>query len=228
MSPKRSDSCRRLWHEQDIQTRKFWLYLDFIEGLTVAQLYILQSGRTEWSDAGRFESAAGVPLSEAGAAAVREILEELRGREIMMVYSSSEPAECQTAQIAADQLGVKRVCREELRDLDYGLWQGLLVEEVRHRYAKAYRQWREVPSDGRPPGGESFREAQERIVQGVRKIAKRHKDKSLLLVLKPIAAALLKCWATGQDLSTIWQHVQWPAAWTLYNVDGNSLEGRSS
>jgi probable phosphoglycerate mutase len=185
----------------------------------VATIYILQSGRTEWSDVGRFESTVGVPLTEAGAAAVREILEELRGRGIAAVYSSSEPAECQTAQIA------KRVCREELRDVDYGLWQGLLVEEVRHRYAKAYRQWREAPADGRPPGGESFAEAQERLAEVVGRIAKRHKDKSGLLVLKPIAAALLKCRLAGQDLSTIWQHVEWPAAWTAYNINGSPPEG---
>lgn len=191
----------------------------------MATVYILQAGRTEWSDAGRFESAVGVPLTEAGAAAVREILEELRGRSITAIYSSSEPAECQTAQIVADQLGIKRVCREELRDVDYGLWQGLLVEEVRHRYAKAYRQWRDAPADGRPPGGESFSEAQERIFEAVWKIAKRHKDKSVLLVLKPIAAALLKCRLTGQDLSTIWQHVQWPAAWTVYDINGTPTEG---
>jgi phosphoserine phosphatase len=140
------------------------------------QLYVLQSGRTEWSDQGRFESAAGMPLTEVGAAAVREILEELRGRDIEAVYSSTEPAESQTAQIAADQLGIKRVRCEELRDLDYGLWQGLLVEEVRHRYAKAYRQWHESPAESRPPGGESFAEAQERILTAAQKITRRHKS----------------------------------------------------
>lgn len=170
------------------------------------------------------KSAAGVPLTEAGTAAVREILEELRNRNIAAVYSSSEPAESQTAQIAADELQVKQHCREELRDVDYGLWQGLLVEEVRRRYAKAYRQWREDPSEGRPPGGESFAEAQQRIVQGVRKIVRKHKEDNVLLVLKPIAAALLKCRLTGLGLARLWEHVQWPAAWTSFEIGGGQFE----
>ena len=193
----------------------------------MATLYILQAGRTEWSDAGRFESAVGVPLTEAGAAAVRAILEELAGRDITAVYSSDEQADCQTAQIAADVLGVKRHCRQELRDVDYGLWQGLLIEEVRRRYAKAYRQWREAPAEGRPPGGESFPEVQERIGRAVRKIARKHKGRSVVLVLKPIPAALLNCRLTGQNLSTIWQQVDWPAAWTAYDIDAGPEASQS-
>ena len=191
----------------------------------MATFYIVQAGRTEWSDAGRFESAVGMPLSEAGAAAVREVVEELRSRSIVAVYSSDEMADCQSAQIAADVLQVKHYCRNELHDLDYGLWQGLLVEEVRHRYAKAYRQWRDAPVDSRPPGGESFAEAQERISGAIRKIARKHKGRSVLLVLKPIMVALLNCRLTGQALASVWQQVELPSAWTSYEIDAKPEAG---
>ena len=185
----------------------------------MAMLYVLQAGCTEWNGAKRIESVAGAPLSEEDAAAVGEIVEELTDRQIKAVYASQGASEGQAAQIAGGRLKLKWQRREELRELDYGLWQGLLVEEVQQRYGKLYRQWREAQDGARPPGGETFAETQKRICQAVGKILKRHRGQNVLLVLRPVAAGLLKCHLAGEGTSAVWESINWSGAWAEYDLD---------
>ena len=56
----------------------------------MATLYVMQAGRTEWSQQNRIDSIAGAPLTEDGAAAAREIAAELRGRGITALYRLAE------------------------------------------------------------------------------------------------------------------------------------------
>jgi broad specificity phosphatase PhoE len=185
----------------------------------MAMLYVLQAGHAEWNGAKRIESVAGAPLSEEETAAVGEIVEELADREIKAVYASQGASEKQTAKIAGGRLKLRWHRREDLRELDYGLWQGLLVDEVQQRYGKLYRQWRQAQDGARPPGGETFAETQTRICQAVAKILKRHRDQNVLLVLRPMAAGLLKCRLGGQGPSDVWESVNWSGTWAGYDLD---------
>jgi phosphoserine phosphatase len=190
----------------------------------MAALYVLQAGRNQWSDANRIESAVGVPLSEAGAAAIQQIAEELADKNIEAIYAPPGESERQTAQIVAGKLKVRTRTNEDLRELDYGLWQGLLVSEVKQRYAKVYRQWQEAPLTACPPGGECFPDAQERLCQAVARILKRHRGRSVLLVLQPVAAALLKCRLFGLGCSAVWENVDLLSTWTSYETDRLDFE----
>ncbi len=189
----------------------------------MAILYVLQSGRTDWDDAKRFESAAGAPLSEAGAAVVHELAEVLAAKPIKAVYSSPSESDSQTAGIVAQRMNLKPAGRPELRELDYGLWQGLLVGEVKHRYGKVYRMWRESPDVTCPPGGETFHDAQDRCWGAVRKVIKRHRGRDVLIVLQPLAAALLNCKLLGEGVERIWENVDWLATWRQYDLERISL-----
>jgi probable phosphoglycerate mutase len=111
-----------------------------------------------------------------------------------------------------------------LRELDYGLWQGLLESEVKQRYGKVYRQWQEAPLTACPPGGEAFPDAQARICQAVACILKRNRGRNVLVVLQPVAAALLKCRLNRLDCSTVWDNVDCLGAWASYDADGIDLE----
>jgi broad specificity phosphatase PhoE len=51
-----------------------------------------------------------------------------------------------------------------LREIDTGLWQGLTFEEARQRYPREYAERERDLVDYRFPGGESFRELQQRVV----------------------------------------------------------------
>ena len=50
-----------------------------------------------------------------------------------------------------------------MQNLNQGLWQGMLVEDVRHKQPKVYRQWQEQPENVCPPEGEMLEQADERV-----------------------------------------------------------------
>ena len=131
---------------------------------------------------------------------------------------SPNESDRQTAQIAADVLGVRPRIDADLRELDYGLWQGLLVEDVKQRHARAYRQWMEAPTSVCPPEGETLEEAAKRLDGALQRILKRQRGRTVLLVVHPVAAGLLRCRLAGSDLSNIWDCVNWPGAWEQYDT----------
>jgi broad specificity phosphatase PhoE len=102
--------------------------------------------------------------------------------------------------------------------LDFGLWQGLTMDEIKHRQPKLHKQWLESPSGVRPPGGETLEETQQRICRTVREILKKSKAPSPVIVLRPVALGVLQCHLESIPLDAIWQREAKDLAWKRYEV----------
>lgn len=190
---------------------------------TTLKLYLIRTGRTTWEEQSRVDSTAGAPLTDEGTKVVLETAAQLAGLSIGTIYAGSGEAERQTAKLLADTLGVKVKTDPQLRELDYGLWQGLTHEEIKRRNPKVYRQWNECPASVRPPEGETLAEAQQRLIEATRGIIKRSKDAPVPLVLRPIVLALLRCALLGHDPADLWKNVDPNFAWCSYEINGDLL-----
>jgi len=172
----------------------------------MARMYVIQTGRTVWDEQARIESASGAPLADAGRRDVQVAAAELDVLSITTIYASNGQAEQETARALAERVGAKVRTRKELRELDYGLWQGLTEAEIRHRQPKLFRQWSDAPNSVRPPGGETLPEALDRLKRAVRDIVKRHRNGNAVIVLRPVARALVKCLNNGGEMEGLWQY----------------------
>lgn len=191
----------------------------------ISKLFVVQTGQTIWEVQDRIESVPGAPLTEVGASSVEHAAGELAqcGSPLGAVYACDGESERQTASLVAQTLGGKLRTEPELRELDYGLWQGLTRQELKRRQPKMYRQWAEAPSSVRPPGGETLEEAQERLKSAIKSILKRHKGNAPVLVLRPVAVGLLRCMVTHDSVEQIWEHVDNEFTWGSYEMDSMSL-----
>ncbi len=193
----------------------------------MTKVYAIQTGQTTLEQQSRVESAAGAPLTEEGAISVRTAaleLNDLQERGFSAVYACTlGEAEHQTAELVADVLGLKIRNNDALHELDYGLWQGLTVDEIKHRQPSAYRQWMKAPASTRPPEGETLDEAQQRLRKAMRQIMRRNKNDDILLVLRPVLMGLLKCLSLDQVLDNLWLHVDPAFRWSCYEVNERSL-----
>ena len=97
------------------------------------------------------------------------------------------------------------------------------VGEIKHSQPRAYRQWTKSPVSVRPPEGETVQEAQDRLRAAAKAILKRQKNGAALLVLRPVALGLLKCWTEHVELAKLWQHVDMTFRWGCLEVDVESL-----
>ncbi len=189
----------------------------------MSRFYVLKTGQTVFDTQDRIESAGGSALTDEGAAAVRQAAVEMAGKDIDVIYSSEGEAEHQSAQEAGKLLQLKVRAAPDLHELDYGLWQGLTLSEIRRRQPKVYRQWIEAPMTVCPPGGETLADAQQRICKTLKGILKRHKDETPLVVLRPVATGLVRCALERKDTETIWQQMEGDLGWCSYEMNLEAL-----
>ncbi len=187
----------------------------------MTEFLAMQTGQTAWQQEDRLEPPSGAPLLDEAAEEIRRVARELSDRTLGAAYAAAGEAEQATAALAAKALGVKVRIRKGLGELDYGLWQGLTLEEIRRRQPKVYRKWTADPSSVRPPEGETVEDARSRLSRTVRDILRRHKKGRALLVLRPTMMGLLGCIAEGDPDEQLWAHVRSAEQWETYDIDFN-------
>ncbi len=189
------------------------------------QVYLIQTGQTTWTN-DRVESLAGAPLTEQGALDMAAVAGEIAAEnKIDIVYTGIGETEHKAAALAAKIFGVKVRANKELHELNFGLWQGLTYEEIKRRHPKVYKQWTEAPASVHPPDGESFAEAYHRLRRAMKGILKRNRDKTVLMVLRPVIAGIMRCVLAGESVDNIRRHSDPQFRWARFEVNQDSFAG---
>jgi probable phosphoglycerate mutase len=182
------------------------------------RIILIRPGTTDYDSQGRIQGTLDIPLNEQGSLEASRLAEQLRGEAIETLYApDSEPA-CQTAQAIAAGLGVKLKRLDQMQNLDHGLWQGMLIDDVRRKHPKVYRQWQEQPESVCPPDGEMLSAAEERVRTAVVKLLKRHRDGVIGLVLPEPLASLLRAFVKHTAVGDLWKAAGENAWWEVLEV----------
>lgn len=189
----------------------------------MAKIFVIQTGQTSWEAQERFESVAGTPLTVDGENHVQASLEELSEQGIDSLYAADGEPERQTAELLSRSINVRIREIPQLREMDFGLWQGLTGDEVKRRQPRMYRLWTESPDSVRPPGGETLAEAQQRVSNALRQILKRNKSQTMLLVLRPMVSGLLRCRISSEERNSIWKVLGSGFTWGSYEMGSDAL-----
>ena len=187
------------------------------------KLILIQTGQTIWEPESRLDSLSGQPLSDLGQQQINEISDTLARIEPSIVYTSTGLAQLQTAEILAPAFDVKIKTDQRLDEIDYGLWQGLTVDEIKRRQPSLYKQWVDAPLSVRPPGGETLEEASQRIVECFEEILrKERKPSTVAMVFRPISLAILRIALEDRSLDGLWNFVNPDLAWICYTPQEES------
>ena len=111
------------------------------------EIVVVRHGETEWSLAGRHTSRTDLPLSEAGRRRALALAPELSQRSFSLVLTSPLRRARETCELAG--FGAAAEVFDDLREWDYGDYEGLTTSEIRARNPD-WNLWR----DG-CPGGET-------------------------------------------------------------------------
>ncbi len=129
----------------------------------MTRVVLVRPGTTDFDEQRRIKGNLDIPLNEFGTDQIARAANELASEGIEAVYSSPCQAAEETARVLAQALGVKAKSVPNLRNLDHGLWQGKLIDEVKATQRKVYRQWQEQPETVCPPEGEMLESARLRV-----------------------------------------------------------------
>jgi broad specificity phosphatase PhoE len=122
----------------------------------------------------------GVGLSEKGRAEIAAIAEHLADGKIDAIYSSPLQRTRETAEILADRLGLPIGYRDDVIELDFGEWTGLTADEIRKD--ERWQLWSSCRSIAATPGGESWRQVQDRVVGALFDLHRLHPAGNLVVV----------------------------------------------
>jgi probable phosphoglycerate mutase len=169
------------------------------------QIILIRPGSTEYDQQGRIQGTLDIPLSDEGRREVNRLMDELRGHPLDMIYVTLCQAAQETGKAIAEALDVKLKKLNKLRNLDHGLWQGMLIEDVKTKQPKVYRQWQEQPETICPPGGEMLSTAQARVREAMARLVKKHKEGLVGLVAPEPLASLICSVLKHHELGDLWK-----------------------
>ena len=167
-------------------------------------ILLVRAGKTDYDCQNRIQGTLDLPLSEEGWQEVAELAESLHDRQVEAIYAGPDQASQQTAELVSVALQQKVKTNKHLRNLDLGLWQGMLIDDVKSKQPRVYKQWVEHPETVCPPEGEPLTAAEERLRDALAKIEKKHKDGTVVLVLAEPLASVLCHVVRHDDLGNLW------------------------
>jgi broad specificity phosphatase PhoE len=133
----------------------------------VTTLLLVRHGETDWNADGRLQGQTDRPLSDYGRGQARQLAEDLEGEGLDAIYSSDLSRARETAEIVGERLGLPVELDPDLREKDWGTWEGLTsVERDRVEFV-----------------GESTEAHQERMLRALRRISERHPGDARVLVV---------------------------------------------
>lgn len=170
----------------------------------MTRIILVRHGQTDWSNINRIQGEVDIPLNGQGLKEARNIGSKLSSEKIGAVFSSRLSRSYVTAEEIArhHKLKVRRL--KELNELNQGLWQGLLLTEVKKRYKRQYKLWRQDPTLVQPPKGESIKDAYDRVITLVQKLIVKYSNNTICVVSHEIITSLIKCHFKGLDLKQLW------------------------
>lgn len=186
-------------------------------------LLLVRPGATEFDQQGRIQGTLDIPLCEDGRRQCEESIEGLAAKKPTAVYTSPCQSARQTGELIAAAVSaagptVKSKTLDKLSNLDHGLWQGMLIEEVRTKQPKVYKQWQDKPQTVCPPNGETVTNAKARVAEALRKLLKKHKDGTIAVVTPEPLASVVRHVLQHDELNDLWHSSDRCGMWETIEV----------
>jgi alpha-ribazole phosphatase len=145
------------------------------------RLLLVRHGETDWNAQKRYQGQADLPLNHAGVEQARRLAERLRQKTIDIIYSSDLLRASQTAAILAEGRGIQPVPDARLREMNFGVLEGLRFDEANLRWPKMIAAW--LQDYNQPPqGGERMDEFCARVAGFTSQLRQENEDKCVLVV----------------------------------------------
>jgi len=90
------------------------------------------------------------------------------------------------------------------KELGFGEWEGLTLDEARARDGVLYDGWAKTPHLVSPPGAETLDQVRERVLGGLQRLRAGHQNEVVCLVAHGIPVRILILEALGLGLDRIW------------------------
>ncbi|MCI9147223.1 MAG: histidine phosphatase family protein [Hungatella sp.] len=130
-------------------------------------LYLIRHGQTDWNVAGKIQGSTDIPLNDTGRRQAACLARGMERRPVSRIYSSTLSRAYETAMAVAESQNVPVHRLSELEEVNYGVWEGLTMDEIAEQYPRELEQWYLSPVEVAPPGGETQTQVYDRCKRAV-------------------------------------------------------------
>jgi broad specificity phosphatase PhoE len=163
----------------------------------VTELILVRHGETDWNAEGRLQGHTDRPLSDYGREQARRLADDLADEEFDAIYASDLARARETAEIVAERLGLPVTLEPDLREKNWGTWEGLTSTE---------RLEIELV-------GESTEEHQRRMLAALGRIAAQHPNGRVLVVTHGGSMRRVQTEALGFAMPVVENCGRWACVW---------------
>lgn len=174
----------------------------------MTRIFLIRHGETEWNKEKRLQGNSNVNLSHEGLRQARLLADQAPFPYVDAIYSSDLSRAVSTAEILAEKFGLHVNKVPELRETNFGDWEGRSIRELAMECPEDFGKFFTDPEKCYPPNGETFLHSQTRVVNAVYRIIATHDEQNVIIVthgavIRLIICAILqipihKMWAIGQ------------------------------
>ncbi|WP_073235094.1 alpha-ribazole phosphatase [Desulforamulus putei] len=169
------------------------------------RIYLVRHGETAWNAGGKFQGHSDIPLSERGRKQAKALAERLSNLKIDAFYSSDLSRARETAGILAEPHRGTVYYLPELREINFGRWEGLTFKEIAEAYGELSTRWWASPLTIQIPAGESLQQVVDRCTRAVAGIITRHAGETVVVAAHGGVIRVIVGAALGLDLNHFWQ-----------------------
>ena len=134
------------------------------------KIYITRHGRTVWNEEGKLQGSLDSPLTQEGIQMAKDLSKRILPYNIELIVTSDLKRAKDTSDYIRGNMDIPIWYFEELREMSYGVWDGMKMEEVYEKYANEFEKFKKDPYNYNNGSGETYHQLIDRVKMSLEKI----------------------------------------------------------
>ena len=148
----------------------------------MTKLYLIRHGQSEWNELKKIQGQINTNLTKHGKDQAKMLANMLIDENIDVIYTSDLNRAKDTAKTISEKINKPLIYSEFLREIKFGIWEGLTISEVEDRYKDQYLIWNKSPDELILDNAETLQILKDRVMNWINLILLENKEKNIAIV----------------------------------------------
>ena len=146
-------------------------------------------------------------LSDEGVEQSGRILEYIKTQKITQIVTSPLKRASMLADFLSEQLSIPLERKENLREINVGIWRGMREADITVKHPKLWEAWINKPEITRIPEGEALSEVQKRTARAINEALRTYKG-NIAFTFHKLTILLYLLYLGGVSVKNIWSYLE--------------------